>query len=136
MVAVSVHLPIGQSVQPLFEDDEYRPAAQVTEQAKAASIALVAAAAVDLPSAQTVHSLWPVAEVSVHLPIGQSVHAETPVVSALYLPARQSVQVPNVAEANWYFPTEQLVEQAVAASTAEVTAAAVVLPSAQTVHIP
>jgi len=71
---------------------------------------------------------------ALHLLVGQSVHAETPVVIALYFPAEQAVQVPKVAEANWYFPTGQMVAQAVAALAALVTAAAVVLPLAQTVH--
>jgi len=60
-------------VPKVVEANWYLPAAQVIEQAAAASAALVATAAVDLPSAQTVHELWPVAEVSVHLPIEQSV---------------------------------------------------------------
>ena len=60
-------------------------------------------------------------------------HAEFPVVLvAVYFPAGQSVQIPKVAEANWYFPTGQGVAQAEASVPAVVAAVAVVLPLGQT----
>ena len=92
----------------------------------------------NLPATQAVQvliSLAPVAALQV--PATQSVHAEFPVVVvAVYFPAGQSVQTPKVVTANWYFPTGQGIVQASVAVAAAVTAVAVVLPSAQTVHEP